>query len=137
MTNAGSSVEVVCNFRYNILDSYHELYVEHCRYSQLDWPMTAEHYYVLAIAMFTCGVVGLLVRKNIIIVLMAIELMLNAVNLVFVAASQQHGSLDGQVVVFFVITIAACEATVGLAMVIALFRKFGTIDTDFYRLLRG
>ena len=99
--------------------------------------MTAEHYYVLAIAMFTCGVVGLLVRKNIIIVLMAIELMLNAVNLVFVAASQQHGSLDGQIVVFFVITIAACEATVGLAMVIALFRKFGTIDTDFYRLLRG
>lgn len=99
--------------------------------------MTVEHYYVLAIAMFACGVIGLLVRKNIIIVLMAIELMLNAVNLVFVAASQQHGSLDGQVVVFFVITIAACEATVGLAMVIALFRKFGTIDTDFYRLLRG
>ena len=99
--------------------------------------MTVEHCYVLAIAMFACGVIGLLVRKNIIIVLMAIELMLNAVNLVFVAASQQHGSLDGQVVVFFVITIAACEATVGLAMVIALFRKFGTIDTDFYRLLRG
>lgn len=99
--------------------------------------MTVEHYYGLAIAMFTCGVVGLLVRRNIIIVLMAIELMLNAVNLVFVAASQQHSSLDGQVVVFFVITIAACEATVGLAMVIALFRKFGTIDTDFYRLLRG
>lgn len=99
--------------------------------------MTVEHYYVLAIAMFTCGVVGLLVRRNVIIVLMAIELMLNAVNLVFVAASQQHSSLDGQVVVFFVITIAACEATVGLAMVIALFRKFGTIDTDFYRLLRG
>lgn len=99
--------------------------------------MTVEHYYALAIAMFTCGVVGLLVRKNIIIVLMAIELMLNAVNLVFVAASQQHSSLDGQVVVFFVITIAACEATVGLAMVIALFRKHGTIETDFYRLLRG
>ena len=99
--------------------------------------MTPEHYYVLAMLMFLCGTLGLILRRNIIIVLMAIELLLNAVNLVFVAATKAHGLLDGQVMVFFVITIAACEATVGLAMVISLYRKFGTIDTDFYRLLRG
>ena len=76
-------------------------------------------------------------RKNIIIVLMSIELMLNSVNLVFVAAARDFNNLDGQVMVFFVVTIAACEAAVGLAMVIALFRKYGTIDSEFYRLLRG
>lgn len=99
--------------------------------------MTPEHYYCLALLMFLCGTVGLLLRKNIIIVLMAIELMLNAVNLVFVAATQTHANLDGQVMVFFIITVAACEAAVGLAMVIALYRKFGTIQSEFYRLLRG
>lgn len=99
--------------------------------------MSAEHYYCLAILLFLCGTMGLLFRKNIIIVLMSIELMLNAVNLVFVTAARSFDSLDGQVMVFFVITIAACEATVGLAMVIALFRRFGTIQTEFYRLLRG
>ena len=99
--------------------------------------MTAEHYYCLALLMFLCGTIGLLVRKNIIIVLMSIELMLNSVNLVFVAAARDFNNLDGQVMVFFVITIAACEAAVGLAMVIALFRKYGTIDSEFYRLLRG
>lgn len=99
--------------------------------------MNAEYYYCLAIIMFLCGTTGLLLRKNIIIVLMAIELMLNSVNLVFVAAARVHDNLDGQVMVFFVITIAACEAAVGLAMVIALYRRFGTIQTEFYRLLRG
>ena len=99
--------------------------------------MSAEHYYCLAIIMFLCGTAGLLLRKNIIVVLMAIELMLNSVNLVFVAAAREFNHLDGQVMVFFVITIAACEAAVGLAMVIALFRKFGTIHSEFYRLLRG
>ena len=99
--------------------------------------MTPEHYYCLALLMFLCGTIGLLLRKNIIIVLMAIELMLNSVNLVFVAATQTHANLDGQVMVFFIITVAACEAAVGLAMVIALFRRFGTIQSEFYRLLRG
>ena len=99
--------------------------------------MTAEHYYCLALLMFLCGTTGLLLRKNIIIVLMSIELMLNSVNLVFVAAARDFNNLDGQVMVFFVVTIAACEAAVGLAMVIALFRKYGTIDSEFYRLLRG
>ena len=105
--------------------------------------MSAEHYYVLAMLVFLCGTLGVLLRRNIIVILMSIELMLNAVNLVLVAASSsalpwsKTQLLDGQVMVLFVITIAACEATVGLAMVIALYRKFGTIGTDFYRLLRG
>jgi len=96
-----------------------------------------DNYLVLATVMFLCGTLGVLFRRNLIMVLMAIELMLNAVNLVFVAGSQALGNLDGQVMVFFIITVAACEAAVGLAMVIALFRRYGTIDTSFLRMLRG
>lgn len=96
-----------------------------------------EHYFVLALLMFAIGVVGLVVRRQLIFVLMSIELMLNAVNVVFIAASRHLGNLDGQVMVFFVITVAACEAAVGLAMVISLFRRYGTIATDFLRILRG
>jgi NADH-quinone oxidoreductase subunit K len=97
----------------------------------------AEHFLVLATLMFLCGVAGVMFRRNILFVLMGIELMLNAANLVFVTASRVVGTLDGQVMVFFIITVAACEAAVGLAMVIALFRKYGTIQTDFLRILRG
>ncbi len=96
-----------------------------------------EHYFVLALILFTIGVVGLVVRRHLIFVLMSIELMLNAVNLVFIAASRALGTLDGQIMVFFVITVAACEAAVGLAMVISLYRRYGTIATDFLRTLRG
>ena len=96
-----------------------------------------EHFLVLATFIFACGVIGVLFRRNLIMVLMSIELMLNSVNLVFVAASRTLQNLDGQVMVFFIITVAACEAAVGLAMVIALFRKYGTIDTNFLRMLRG
>jgi len=96
-----------------------------------------EFYFILACVMFTLGLFGALFRRNIIMVLMSIELMLNAVNLVFVAAGRSIGNVDGQVMVLFVITVAACEAAVGLAMVIALFRKYGTVNTDILRLLRG
>ena len=96
-----------------------------------------EHFFILATVMFACGVVGVLFRRNLIMVLMSIELMLNSVNLIFVAASRTLGNLDGQVMVFFIVTVAACEAAVGLAMVIALFRKYGTVDTNFLRMLRG
>ena len=96
-----------------------------------------EHYMILACILFSCGVLGVLIRRNIIFLLMSIELMLNAVNLVFVTASRHLGNADGQVMVFFIITVAACEAAVGLAMVIALFRKYGTVKTDFLRILRG
>lgn len=96
-----------------------------------------EYYLVLALVLFTCGVLGVLLRRNILFILMSIELMLNAVNLVFVSGSTYLNHLDGQIMVCFVITVAACEAAVGLAMVIALFRRHGTIQTDHFRILRG
>ncbi len=99
--------------------------------------LPVEHCLALATFVFMCGVIGVLFRRNLIMVLMSIELMLNAVNLVFVAASRSLGNMDGQIMVFFIITVAACEAAVGLAMVIALFRRYGTIDTNFLWMLRG
>ena len=96
-----------------------------------------EHYLLLAMILFLCGAIGLIFRRNLIFTLMSIELMLNAVNLLFVSASVHHGDLKGQVMVFFVITVAACEAAVGLAMVIAIFRKYGSVQLDFLRALRG
>lgn len=95
------------------------------------------YYYVLATLIFCFGSLGVLFRKNVILTLMSIELMLNAVNIVFIAGSRHHGNLDGQVMAIFVMTVAACEAAVGLAMVIAIFRRYGTTKTDFLRMLRG
>lgn len=99
--------------------------------------VSIDHYLILATVMFLCGIVGVLFRRNLIFILMSIELMLNAVNLVFVSASVKSSNLDGQIMTLFVITVAACEAAVGLAMIIALFRRYGTIKTDFFRVLRG
>lgn len=99
--------------------------------------MPIEYYFTLSIIMFTCGVCAVLFRRNLIFILMGIELMLNAVNLIFVSASTHLKDLDGQVMVFFIMTVAACEAAVGLAMVVALFRRYGTISSDFFRILRG
>ena len=86
--------------------------------------------------LFSLGVVGVLLRRNAIVIFMCIELMLNAVNLTFVALSQQLG-LDGQVFVFFVMTIAAAEAAVGLAIVIAVYRHRDTVNLQHINLLRG
>jgi NADH-quinone oxidoreductase subunit K len=86
--------------------------------------------------LFSLGVVGVLLRRNAIVIFMCIELMLNAVNLTFVALSQQLG-LDGQVFVFFVMTIAAAEAAVGLAIVIAVYRHRDTVNLQNINLLRG
>ena len=96
-----------------------------------------EQYIGLAMLVFGIGVAGVLIRRNLITVLMAIELMLNAVNIVFVAVSRLYGTADGQIMVFFVMTVAAAEAAVGLAMVIAVYRRYGTVKTDFLRVLRG
>ncbi|HEY2386469.1 MAG TPA: NADH-quinone oxidoreductase subunit NuoK [Candidatus Binatia bacterium] len=93
-------------------------------------------YLALAAVIFAIGVVGVLVRRNIIVILMAIELMLNAVNLTFVALARQLGSSDGQVIVFFVMTVAAAEAAVGLAIVIAAFRNRPTVNADELAVLR-
>jgi len=86
--------------------------------------------------LFSLGVVGVLLRRNAIIIFMCIELMLNAVNLAFVALSQQLG-IDGQVFVFFVMTVAAAEAAVGLAIVIAVYRHRETVNLQNINLLRG
>lgn len=99
--------------------------------------VSVEHYMVLATIVFMMGTFGVLYRRNLIMVLMSIELMLNAVNLIYVAIGSKISNLDGQIMVLFIITVAACEAAVGLAMVIALFRRYGTIDTNFLRILRG
>ncbi len=90
----------------------------------------------LSVALFSIGVIGVLTRRNALIVFMSIELMLNAVNLAFVAFSRLHG-VGGQVFVIFVMTVAAAEAAVGLAIVIALFRHRQTVDLDLLGLLRG
>lgn len=100
-------------------------------------PLSFEHFYAMAMIMFGFGIVGVLTRRNVLIVLMSIELLLNAVNIVFVTASAQHGNFDGQIMTFFVMTVAACEAAVGLAMVIAIYRRWGTIETQNFRILRG
>jgi NADH-quinone oxidoreductase subunit K len=93
-------------------------------------------YLVLGAVLFTIGAFGVLVRRNIIIIFMSIEIMLNAVNLVFVALARQLHSMDGQVVVFFVMTVAAAEAAVGLAIIIAAFRNRQTVNADELSLLR-
>ena len=91
---------------------------------------------LLSLALFVIGVVGVFLRRNVITVFMCVELMLNAVNLSFVAFSRAHGTLDAQVLVFFVLTVAAAEAAVGLAIIIALQRHKNTLDVDAFRLMR-
>ncbi len=87
-------------------------------------------------AIFFIGLTGLLIRRNIIIVLMCVELMLNAVNLTFVTFSKQLSHLGGQMSVFFIITVAAAESAVGLGLLIAMFRTLRSVDTDEIRLLK-
>jgi NADH-quinone oxidoreductase subunit K len=99
-------------------------------------PVPINWYLILAAIIFTIGAVGVLVRRNVIVIFMSIELMLNAVNLVFVAFSRQLHSMDGQVVVFFVMTVAAAEAAVGLAIIISVFRNRQTVNADELNLLR-
>ena len=91
---------------------------------------------VLSAVLFSIGVLGVLIRRNAIVVFMCVELMLNAVNLSFVALSQVHG-VGGQLMVFFVMTVAAAEAAVGLAIIIAVFRHVETVDLKSINVLRG
>ena len=97
--------------------------------------MLAESLFFSAV-LFVIGVVGVLTRRNAIIIFMCVELMLNAVNLAFVAFAQVHG-IAGQVFVFFVMTVAAAEAAVGLAIIIALFRHKQTVNLTHINLLKG
>ncbi len=96
-----------------------------------------DHYLVLAAILFAIGAAGVLLRRNVIVVFMAIELMLNAVNLTFVALARRQWSMDGQVVVFFVMTVAAAEAAVGLAIILANFAQRRTVNVDEISDLRG
>ena len=93
-------------------------------------------YLSLSAVLFIIGVLGVLLRRNAIVVFMSVELMLNAVNLTLVAFSQSMGDTAGQVLVFFVMSVAAAEAAVGLAIVIALFRKKVTVDISQFNLFR-
>jgi len=98
--------------------------------------MTPISYFMgLSAILFAIGVAGVLIRRNVIVMFMSIELMLNAVNLAFVALGRSVGSMDGQVIVFFVMTVAAAEAAVGLAIIIALFRNRETVNVDELNLL--
>jgi NADH-quinone oxidoreductase subunit K len=95
-----------------------------------------DHYLFLGAAVFAIGVIGVLVRRNLIVVLMSIELMLNAVNLTFIAFSRYLGSMQGQVIVFFVMAVAAAEAVIGLAIIIAVFRHRRSLDPQEMQLLK-
>jgi NADH-quinone oxidoreductase subunit K len=94
------------------------------------------YYFALSGLLFTIGLVGVLLRRNAIVLFMCIELMLNAVNLTLAAASRMWGGPDGQVFVFFVIVVAAAEVVIGLALIVNLFFRRGTLDVDVPQLLR-
>jgi NADH-quinone oxidoreductase subunit K len=92
--------------------------------------MTVEYYLIVAAILFSIGVLGVLTRRNAIIIFLCIELMLNAVNLTFVAFSNHLQNLDGQLFVFFVMIVAAAEVAVGLALIVAIFRLKETVYVD-------
>lgn len=94
-------------------------------------------YLLLAAVLFTIGIVGVLVRRNLIVMFMCIELMLNSVNLTLITFSRVHGNLDGQITAFFVIVVAAAEAVVGLALIVNLFRLKASVDADDVDALRS
>lgn len=95
------------------------------------------YYVILSAALFSIGVLGVLIRRNAIVLFMSVELMLNAANLALVAFARQLGIVDGQVLVFFVITVAAAEVAVGLALLVAIFRSKQTTDVDEVSTLKG
>jgi len=98
--------------------------------------MSVYHYLTVSAILFALGTYGVLTRRNAIVIFMCIELMLNSVNLTFIALSRHLNSLDGQIFVFFVMTVAAAEAAVGLALMIAFFRNRETIDVENINLLK-
>jgi NADH-quinone oxidoreductase subunit K len=99
--------------------------------------MTPVTYYMaLSAILFAIGVAGVMLRRNLIVMFLAVELMLNAVNLAFIALGRRIGSMDGQVIVFFAMTVAAAEAAVGLALIIASFRNRETLNADELNSLR-
>ncbi len=98
--------------------------------------ITLTHYLVLSAILFTLGVIGVLTKRNAIIIFMCIELMLNAVNLSFVAIAHYLNSMQGQMFVFFTMTVAAAEAAVGLAIIVAIFRNKETVNVDNMNIMK-
>jgi len=99
--------------------------------------VTIGWYIALSSALFAIGALGVLIRRNAIIIFMSIELMLNAANLAFVAFARHLNDVNGQVIVFFVITVAAAEVAVGLALIVAIFRTKRSINIDELHILKG
>ena len=95
-----------------------------------------EHYLVVSVLLFCLGLLGVIVRRNVLIIYMSLEMMLNAANLALVAFSRFTNNLDGQVFVFFVITVAAAEVSVGLALIVAVYRKRQTAHVEDLRTLK-
>jgi len=98
--------------------------------------VTLNQYLILSGVLFSIGTAGVFLRRNLITILLSVEIMLNAVNVTFVAAGRFHGIVDGQIITFFVMTVAAAEAAVGLALVIALFRHRETLSPDAFTSLK-
>lgn len=96
-----------------------------------------EHYLVVSGLLFTLGLLGVIARRNLLVIYMSLEMMLNAANLALVAFSRFNGKLDGQVVVFFVITVAAAEVAVGLALIVALYRKHQSAHVEDLTLMKN
>lgn len=99
--------------------------------------VTVNWYIALAALLFIIGTMGVLVRRNALIIYMSIELMLNAANLAFVALARHLGDLDGQIFVFFVMTVAAAEVAVGLALIVTIFRTKASINVDTINTMKG
>ncbi|OGL43042.1 MAG: NADH-quinone oxidoreductase subunit K [Candidatus Schekmanbacteria bacterium RBG_16_38_10] len=98
--------------------------------------ITLNHYLILSGILFTIGLIGVLVRRSALVIFMCIELMLNAVNLTFIAFSRYLNSIDGQIFVFFVLSVAAAEVVVGLAIIILIFRNRATVNVDEINLMK-
>ena len=98
--------------------------------------MSPGHFVALAVILFVIGAVGVLVRRNALVIFMCVELMLNAVNLAFVAFARMHNNLDGQVIAFFVMVVAAAEVVVGLAILMTVFRTRRSASVDDVNLLK-
>lgn len=99
-------------------------------------PVGLEHYLIVSAALFSLGLLGVIVRRNLLVMYMSLELMLNAANLALIAFSRFNNDLDGQIMVFFIITVAAAEVAVGLALIVALYRKKQTAHVEDLTALR-
>ena len=100
-------------------------------------PIGLEHYLVISGLLFSLGLLGMIMRRNLLVIYMCLELMLNAANLALVAMSRFNGNLDGQIVVFFIITVAAAEVSVGLALIVALYRKRRTAHVEDLTMMKN